>query len=580
MNYARLRISQIVYDRVSGKFPYSSRLLIDAVLVDRIATSIHENGLLQPIAVKADTLEGISGNHRLLAYCRYLRDLGLDPDQEEVDVHLVDCTEAEAVLIALEENELREDLTNQERLRGYIKAHKRNPTGVHKVFKIDEATATQLALWENGDLDRSDIPVKKIVSRDWIRVINTKLSRHPDLRCEFLDKIKKSTFQNVWSVETLNEEIDRALLGYGVKFEQGNTWNAVPLRKCLGVCRDVPAVLAEKNQPVPTCPFLKLSTDENYLFIPGEGGDARIKLPGLTQVVHPSTVVQATCEVRGELAPIAGRTSAFCVDEGWGRSGSCFSQLEATEAMKQIETYRSQGIPVFLRSNLERFKDNGRFVWWKPVYAGKACTPEKCIHAKDDLCGYGLCIEPAGITSMVCFNGDCGGSQQHMLELDREDAAKKEKMGREQAVRRLYEETIRMSLSRVVEPEAMIADPIFHSLEDALLPFWDVSTKARMVFYSLLVNPGAEWGVELRKLSSAQIKRIYIGDVEEGIKDKIKEGFRILRAEILGRDNGRGQWIACLANLHKVKSIEHDPEKVVEAAAQYISPTAKPLMQG
>jgi hypothetical protein len=323
------------------------------------------------------------------------------------------------------------------------------------------------------------------------------------------------------------------LLGYGVKFEQGNTWNAAPLRKCLGVCRDVQAVLDAKNQSAQICQFLKLSTDENSLFIPREGGDARMKLPGLAQAVHPSAVVQATREVCGELAPMAGRTSAYCVDEDWGRSGSCFNQLEVTEAMKQCESYRSQGIPVFLRSNLERFKDNGRFVWWKPVYAGKVCTPEKCIHAKSDPCGYGLCLEPAGVTSMVCFNSECGGSQQHVLDLAREEAVKTEKVVREQAVMRLYEDTIRTTLSQVIEPDAMTADPIFHSLEDALLPFWDISTKARMVYYYLHSDQAAEWGTELRKLSAAKIKRIYMGDIEEGIKDKIKEGFRILRAEIL-----------------------------------------------
>ena len=66
--------------------------------VDELKASIEEVGMIQPIVVRADTMEGIAGNHRFLAYMAYADENGLKGTNLKIPAMVVDCDEGEVVV--------------------------------------------------------------------------------------------------------------------------------------------------------------------------------------------------------------------------------------------------------------------------------------------------------------------------------------------------------------------------------------------------------------------------------------------------------------------------------------------------
>ena len=94
--------------------PYQPRLEFDSVALNELKSSIQENGLIQPLAVRM-----IDGNYELIAGERRLRCV-LDLDFDSVPVYLMDIDSKEEMLeIALIENVQREKLNVIEQALSY-----------------------------------------------------------------------------------------------------------------------------------------------------------------------------------------------------------------------------------------------------------------------------------------------------------------------------------------------------------------------------------------------------------------------------------------------------------------------------
>jgi hypothetical protein len=157
IRFAEISATEIVYDHSTGLFPFSPRREIDRDLVARLKHSIAETGLWEPVVVRAQTLEGIAGNHRFLAVTEFATDRGQTLHEVQLPVALIDCDEGLAVSIALIKNELREDLTKWEAVRALIKTVERKPAVANTVFRVDGEVVEQLRLWEK-ELDYRNPP--------------------------------------------------------------------------------------------------------------------------------------------------------------------------------------------------------------------------------------------------------------------------------------------------------------------------------------------------------------------------------------------------------------------------------------
>ena len=101
ITFSMIAPNRVVYDHVTGLFPYSSRMLLDRSNIDVIKRSYKLSGMWEPIVIRASTFEGIAGNHRFIAFIEYQVERGESLDVPNLPVVLIDCNENLASIIGL-----------------------------------------------------------------------------------------------------------------------------------------------------------------------------------------------------------------------------------------------------------------------------------------------------------------------------------------------------------------------------------------------------------------------------------------------------------------------------------------------
>ena len=115
-NYEDNTTSQKVLIGDLGRNPYQPRINFDEDKLNDLSTSIRQNGVIQPIAVRKSSdgsskFEIIAGERRWLA----AQKAGL----HEVPIIILDLTDSESLEVAIVENIQREDLNSIEEAKGY-----------------------------------------------------------------------------------------------------------------------------------------------------------------------------------------------------------------------------------------------------------------------------------------------------------------------------------------------------------------------------------------------------------------------------------------------------------------------------
>jgi ParB family transcriptional regulator, chromosome partitioning protein len=115
-NYEDNTTSQKVLIGDLGRNPYQPRINFDEDKLNDLSTSIRQNGVIQPIAVRKSSdgsskFEIIAGERRWLA----AQKAGL----HEVPIIILDLTNSESLEVAIVENIQREDLNSVEEAKGY-----------------------------------------------------------------------------------------------------------------------------------------------------------------------------------------------------------------------------------------------------------------------------------------------------------------------------------------------------------------------------------------------------------------------------------------------------------------------------
>ncbi len=326
-------------------------------------------------------MEGIAGNHRFLAYLELVREEGLDENSVRIPAVLIDCDEGFTISIALMENEVRENLTQWEAVRTLIRAFEQRPKAVETVFEVDGSTVEQLRLWEEeldheAEVKERQRAFQARLTRQWIALINDRLSEHPELRAHFLAQLRNPAWVQARTLEELDPAITRALLDHGIRFETGKTWNEIPASQCLGhrmafeeVCeamRHTPDDLSP--QPGRTCAgfcrHLRLCPHYTQQFVPDAGGPIVLEANAGDDLTcyPPETLAPNGRGVQGRIVQLIDNIDAYCVAPDVHQPGSCFHRQEAEAAQTAVRSLIEQGLPDFLREQegLEKFSGVAR----------------------------------------------------------------------------------------------------------------------------------------------------------------------------------------------------------------------------
>ena len=567
---AEVSVTSIVYDHDTRLFPFSPRREVDQALVDRLKQSISETGMWQPVVVRAETLEGIAGNHRLLARLEVAGEQGLDLEKLTIPTVLVDCDEGLAVSIALIENELRENLTRWEMVRTLLKAAERKPKVVESVFEVDGHTVEQLRFWEN-ELDY-EVEVRKRrealqarLTRQWIALINHRLAEYPDLREYFLEQLRHPDWVQVESLDELDRVITRALLSHGVRFETGKTWNDTPTSQCLG-CRMtcdglLEALRAEGVIPRPDgtvesfCPHLRVFPLYTEQFIPVTDGTTVLETDGgEDQSPYPVEArVQDGQAVRGEKVLLLDGFESYCVAPDIHGPDSCFHQKERTAAQEAVEGFEQQGLPAVLPAFVREREGVGEFAWHCPQREDKTCTPETCLHVEDAPPGFVAVVQPGGEWEMVCIHAECGGAAKESLvdwEVKKRQEEEQRRLAALDGLRRLSIE--RTLLAPPGEGIDLSTRSLLEAIESVLAPDWDAPTMFHIVLgwqagvrVQIAVTLGS---TDCTTKGITQAFRDRYGELAEKPTGKnIQAMFATLREKMVHSDEGLQRWVACLA---------------------------------
>lgn len=490
----------IVYNHGTRLFPFSPRIVIDRNLVEKLKRSISETGFWQPIVVRAESMEGIAGNHRFLAYLELAKEKGLNMAEITVLAMVVDCDEGTAVAIALIENEGREDLTDFERVHTMIKAAERKPKLVENIFEVDGYIAEQLRFWEKEfeeatESNKRRKSMRSQLTRKWVMLINDRLADYSELRTHFFEQLKYPTWVQARTLEEFEEEITQALLSRGIRFEQGKTWNDVPTAKCLNsrigfdeLNMQLQGGESEFNSKsdgtIPdSCPYLRLFPRYIKQFIPAAHGDITLRVNGIESFDHypPETIISEMQAVRGNNNPLLDRIDAFCVAPNVLDSDSCFRQQEMATAKLAVETLQEQGLSADLPDIIKERKGAGEFIWLKPQLEGQFCEPKTCLHAHDNSPGYVMVIHPGGKQQMCCVHQQCGEQAKLTLADWEAEQQKIEQRRFQAALGDLRQRTVEQTLLSTDESVGITSSLIFSVLEQLLVPEWDTVTMGHVV---------------------------------------------------------------------------------------------------
>lgn len=177
--------------------PHQPRAFFDDAAIEELALSIRENGLVQPLTVraKAGHYELIAGERRLRA-CRFLA-------YETVPAYVVLSSDHESMYMSLIENIQREDLSSIEEAKAYVRIMQlNNMTQAElssKIGKSQPAIANKIRLL-NLDVNVQNAVESKLISERHARAM---LGLDRDKQNDVLEKVVK----HKWTVAQTEHSI-------------------------------------------------------------------------------------------------------------------------------------------------------------------------------------------------------------------------------------------------------------------------------------------------------------------------------------------------------------------------------------
>jgi hypothetical protein len=592
VKYSEISVKKVVYDHSTRLFPFSPRKEIETSLIERLKRSIAETGNWQPIVVRSGTLEGIAGNHRFLALLELAKEQNMNIDELTIPAMLIKCDEGMAVTIALAENEFRENLTQWEMVRALIKSVEKKPKVAETVFEVDGETVEQLRLWDkeldyDGEHQARRRELQTRLTREWVAVINTRLSAYPDLRSKFLEQLRHPTWVHAQSLEELDRAITHALRKYGAHFELGITWNEIPTSKCLGNYMEYREVKEKLMPPNPSlilksdggvegfCPYLKIFPEYISQFLPKKNGsETQPIIPGSKVYQYPLEDLIEGKEISGEKTAIIDHIESYCIAPDVHQQGSCFQSQEGRATIASKQLLEQRGLQSVFPGYIENMTRAGQFCWKFPQREGKICTLENCKHNHDNKPGIIVLAKPGGAFELICIHEKCGQTakdklvdwetkQVQVLEQRQQEALK--------SLRRLTVEKTLLTMER--NGFDWLNPPILTEIEELLVQEWDISTMFHIIYgwqAAMLDSIAKELG---KPCVSREVKQIFkerfIELTELPTNTSVQNIFKSLRTKIVNSDENHRRWLACLVLVRKwrdnVKTIDQ-----IEQAAQKI----------
>jgi hypothetical protein len=576
--------SSVVYDEQTGLFVFSPRMRTDADLVDRLKRSMAETGMWQPIVVRADTMEGIAGNHRFLAQLELAEDAGLRQEHVGVMAVVVSCDEGLAVTIALAENEMRRDLTDWETVRALVAASKAKPNAAEVLFDVDGQTVEQLSFWQDQlaqDAEEQRREQRTRLTREWPRLINSRLAEYPDLHARFMEPLRHPSWVRARSLDELDAAITRSLVAHGIRFERGQTWNEEPHSKCLAEkvsfeelqeAVRMQEVMLEKDGVVAgLCPYLRVFALQTPRFVPSAAGSAVLQVAHGGEGFPVEALVDDGMAVQGENVLLLDDLEAYCVAPDVHRDGSCFQTLEAEAARADLERMKGLGLPAVLPPFLRDVEARGEFVWRCPHREGAPCTPQSCPYAGDDGRGLVVVLRPGERLEGVCLNAECGREAQEALVDWEAEERRREAERRRAAVDELRRVTVERTLLATEGDEIGMGTRAFlETLEGLLVPEWDTQTMEHVVIgwqRAMRGRLAEELGVS--DAETAEVTRVFRDrhatlalPAESG---HVAELFALLRTEVVRSETDLRHWIACLAMVRSWRDTVQATDAVSDA---------------
>lgn len=582
--FRMIPLTQIVYNQKTQLFPYSPRNEIDHNLVKSIKQSIAETGMWAPVVVKNDTMEGIAGNHRLLAYINDQLENRIPINQILIPAMLIDCDESTAVLIGLTENEIRQPLTEWEWARSLQRTYQRKPAQVERIFNQNEWTVRQLSLWqtkpEYQNMPSRQAPMGRL-NQQWLSCVKERLGSYPRLYRQFMTCLQDFDWVNSHTLSSMQKEITRSLIDCGIKFVPEITWNSEPAPKCLGTHEQDIKIIEQIHQGkitinldgtiTGTCPYLYIQTTLIPQFIPDEDGNALLSVTNISPIPH-EVVKNEDSVIHGQYSYLMDTYQAFCIAPDCHEPGGCFKTLENLTREKLLCELLTQGRQVTINEDILKRKSQGDFIWKRPVYENNPCQPSTCIHAGDIPSGYIELLYPDGKTDMVCLNRECGTTAQDALEENEKSKRREEKKRIQELTQQLRLKTYEIVFSRFPSLE-LDNSVILEMLEKILLPDWD-----RESMYHLIVG----WQVYTQK-SIAEELNIVVNDVqvistflerfdilaESANDENIIELIQKLRSLICSRENGFRLWMILLILIRNWRDKASSVENLHKLLSQY-----------
>lgn len=558
VEYTELRPGDVVYDRMTGLFPFSPRPSIDRSLIERLKRSIAELGYWQPFIVRAGTLEGIAGNHRFLALVELATEQGVDLDTLALPAAVVTCDEGTAIAIALAENEFREDLSDRESLRALLSAATKKAHAVKTVFSVSDQEVQQLRLFDESLMPEAEraagsAEMRQQLKREWILLVNRRLGDYPDLRNAFLDQLRHPTWLLARSITALDKEITEAILRQGARFEKDRTWNAMPPPKCLGCLGDydqyrahlkegsVASVPLTDGSVTGACPHLRVVPYFDKQFVPDPAGSETVKVG--TEIVH------------GQTSNLLETLESYCVDPARRQQQSCFHTLEAEAQRETYESLHAVGLPTTSERKLQEAEVEGGFHWLNPEIDGVRCAPETCLHRSANPPGYALLPQRDGSAQMVCVHRECGSAAQEATGKREEAQRRREQRQLRDTIEALQKATVEQTLLSASEID-LTSPRIFAALEALILPKWDDET---------MLNIMTGWWL------AAQADPHIVGLPEKPTKLTVRSAYMALRERVLA-DGGPNRWLACLALARTWRNQMSSLEQAMEMLHKLLTP--------
>lgn len=551
--FKEIPVKDIIYDKETNLFPYSPRAEIDWAHVNRLKNSIAETGLWDPILVRESTLEGIDGNHTFLAYQQHSLDQGINIENSTISAVVIECGEGMATAIGLLANVLRDDLTQQETIKGILIAAEHAPQVIDAALDIDSETVKQLAFWINDPaFSEQNSSLKNIapyINRAWVQTINTWLAEYSYLRKKYLRRLQSYWWVKEKTLEDLKSEILTAILGAGKVFNEKHSWNSTPHEKCVGkfntyedliglikrseICPDVQGRIGE------TCPHLRLKVNTIEHFNPDSKGADKVNVSG--------SIIQ------GRLSDLVSDVQPYCTDPKIQKQGSCFNTLEA--ATRQIAiTQLNLGEHLFVDSSfLNERIGMGEFAWKHPIYKGESCNPGTCVHRGHNPPGFVYLALPGQETGMVCVLEDCGANAKKEVEQKERERLHLIEDQRQQVLNQQYAEVVEQTLFSP-SPIDLLNSEMLIKLEKILVPSWDNRTMKNILLgwqtYALQktsekggMDPGNSTDL------SAAFAKDFGSLATKVTYENTTKLYRELREMIIANDKDLVRWISCIVKL-------------------------------